>query len=146
MWYPHGMKHLATCLSAILLLGCILASPATAQGLPPEMPVSKADLMVRKAGGLLIDVRTPEEWRQSGVPVTAHTISVEGGSFVSEINTLTGGDKSRRIALICRSGERSGEGRSRLLAAGYQNVTSVAGGVMGPDGWIDADLPVRPWP
>lgn len=122
------------------------ANPATSQGLPPEMPVSRGDLMVRKAGGLLIDVRTPEEWTQTGVPVTAHTVSLEDPDFLSTIERLTKGDEDRRIAVICRSGNRSAEARDRLLDAGYTNVTSIEGGVSGTDGWIDADLPVRPYP
>lgn len=131
------------------LLALALASatplPVHAQGLPPEMPVSRADLMVRKAGGVLIDVRTPEEWQQTGVPVTAHTISAKAGDFVSQVNAITKGNKAQRIALICRSGERSDEARDTLIEAGYENVTSVEGGVSGPNGWIDADLPVRPY-
>ncbi len=101
--------------------------------------------MVRKAGGLLIDVRTPDEWRQTGVPVTAHTVSAEDPQFVQKVGELTGGDKSRRIALICRSDNRSAEARDTLMAAGFTNVTSINGGVTGPNGWIDADLPVRPY-
>ena len=101
--------------------------------------------MVRKAGGLLIDVRTPEEWRTTGVPVTAHTLTLDDPEFMSTIERLTKGDKDRRIAFICRSGHRSAKARDRLLADGYTNVTSIAGGVTGTEGWIDADLPVRPY-
>ena len=138
------LRPLPICVAACIAL---LAVPGTAlaQGLPPEMPVSRADLMVRKAGGVLIDVRTPDEWRQTGVPVTAHTVSKDDSNFVSQVDKITGGDRSQRVALICNSGNRSAEARDTLLAAGYQNVTSVAGGVNGPEGWIDADLPVRPY-
>ena len=139
------MKRLIASVFVAVLAAGPLASSALAQGLPPEMPVNRADLMVRKAGGILIDVRRPDEWAQTGVPVTAHTVSVADDNFISQVDRVTGGNKSQRIALICRSGNRSTEARDKLLAAGYQNVTSVAGGVMGPDGWIDADLPVRPY-
>ncbi|MEQ9317194.1 MAG: rhodanese-like domain-containing protein [Henriciella sp.] len=101
--------------------------------------------MVRKAGALLIDVRTPKEWAESGVPVTAHTVSLEDPDFMSTIERLTKGDKDRSIALICRSGNRSAKARDELIEAGYTNVTSIAGGVSGTNGWIDADLPVRPY-
>ncbi|MEQ8559427.1 MAG: rhodanese-like domain-containing protein [Henriciella sp.] len=101
--------------------------------------------MVRRTGGLLIDVRTPEEWKQTGVPVTAHTVSVDDSDFIYQVDRITGGDKNQRIALICRTGDLSGQARERLIKAGYQNVTIVAGGVSGPNGWIDADLPVRPY-
>lgn len=139
------MKHLIASVFVAVLAAEQVGAPALAQGLPPEMPVNRADLMVRKAGGILIDVRRPDEWAQTGVPVTAHTISVADDDFISQVNRVTGGDKSQRIALICRTGNRSAEARDQLLAAGYQNVTSVAGGVMGPDGWVDADLPLRPY-
>ncbi|MEM5517378.1 rhodanese-like domain-containing protein [Henriciella sp. AS95] len=119
---------------------------ASAQGLPPEMPVPRADLMVRKADGLLIDVRTPEEWAQTGVPATAHTISIKDDDFVARVEKIARGDKSKRIALICKSGNRSARARDILIDAGFENVTSVAGGVTGTEGWIDADLPVRPYP
>lgn len=132
-------------LSAGILALTWLAPLATAQGLPPNMPVSRADLMVRKANGLLIDVRTPSEWQQTGIPVTAHTISFSDSDFLSQVDVLTSGDRSRRIAVICRSGDKSLEARNALLNSGYQNVTSVTGGVTGPDGWIDHDLPVRPY-
>lgn len=127
------------------LLSVSFGGAAAAQGLPPEMPVSRGDLMVRKAGALLIDVRTPEEWAETGVPVTAHTVSLEDPDFMATIARLTKGDKDQSIAFICRSGNRSAKARDRLIEAGYTNVTSIAGGVSGTNGWIDADLPVRPY-
>jgi len=140
-----NMPNIVRGMLASIALAGLCCTPAIAQGLPPEMPVSKGDLMVRKAGGLLVDVRTPQEWRETGVPVTAHTVSLEDPDFLSTIERLTKGDKDRKIALICRSGNRSAKARDQLLAAGYTNVTSIAGGVTGTEGWIDADLPVRPY-
>ncbi len=139
-------KSIRSMTAAILAFGMGLSgNSALAQGLPAEMPVPKADLMVRKANGVLIDVRTPKEWAQTGVPATAHTVSIDDDDFVSRVDTITAGDKSRRIALICRSGSRSAKARDQLIGAGYENVTSVAGGISGPEGWIDADLPLRPY-
>jgi|ETNmetMinimDraft_28_1059901.scaffolds.fasta_scaffold65159_1 rhodanese-related sulfurtransferase len=148
MWYHERMKRFRLTARAILITAgtLCLSAGAVAQGLPAEMPVPRADLMVRKADGLLIDVRTPEEWAQTGVPVTAHTISLDDDAFVARIEKIARGDKSKRIALICRTGNRSAQARDVLLAAGFENVTSVAGGVAGTEGWIDADLPVRPYP
>ena len=132
-------------LVAAAAIAVSLHGAAFAQGLPAEMPVSKADLMVRKAGGILIDVRTPEEWAQTGVPATAHTVSNDDPDFVSRISYIAGGDTTARIALICRTGHRSAEARDKLLAAGFTNVTSIEGGISGPNGWVDADLPLRPY-
>ena len=133
-------------LAVSLLLGSSLAAPALAQGLPDEMAVHRGDLMVRKAGGVLIDVRSPAEWAQTGVPVTAYTISLEDPDFLARVEEITGGNRDQRIAVISHFGVRSAEARDALRAAGYTNVTSIAGGLSGPEGWIDSDLPVRPYP
>lgn len=101
--------------------------------------------MVRKAGALLVDVRTPAEWAETGIPATAHAVMLQDPQFLEKIRALTGGDTTRRIALICRSGNRSAKARDLLGAAGFTNVTSVAGGVLGPEGWLDLELPVRPY-
>ena len=128
-----------------LAIGAVAPGFVWAQGLPPEMPVSRADLLVRKAGGTLIDVRTPESWAQTGVPLTAHAISFQSPNFLSSVAEVVGNDKSTPIVLICRTGDVSAKAREKLLAAGYENVTVMEGGISGPNGWIDADLPLRPY-
>ena len=128
-----------------LAVGAVAPGFVWAQSLPPEMPVSRADLLVRKAGGTLIDVRSPEAWRQTGVPVTGHAISFENPNFLSSVAEVVGGDKAAPIVLVCQAGDVSVQARETLLAAGYENVTVMAGGISGPNGWIDADLPLRPY-
>lgn len=130
---------------ASLLIGFSLAGLGYAQGLPDEMPVQRGDLMVRKAGAILIDVRSPSEWRQTGIPVTAHTVSMDDPQFLARVAEITGGNSAQRIAVISQLGIRSSQARETLRAAGYTNVTSITGGVIGPEGWIDSDLPVRPY-
>ena len=128
-----------------LAIGAVAPGFVWAQGLPPEMPVSRADLLVRKAGGTLIDVRSSEAWTQTGIPVTAHAISFQSPNFLSSVAEVAGNDKATPIVLICRTGDVSAKAREKLLAAGYENVTVMEGGISGPNGWIDADLPLRPY-
>jgi len=42
--------------------------------------------------------------------------------------------------VVCRSGNRSQEGRDILLEAGFEDVTSMAGGVLD---WREAGYPVE---
>ncbi|WP_300378628.1 rhodanese-like domain-containing protein [Henriciella sp.] len=120
-------------------------SAMSATSLAPEVSPSEAQNLQDK-GALLIDVRTPEEWEQTGIPADAHTITLQDADFLKQVERLTGGDKDQPVAFICRSGNRSAKARDRLVQEGYTNVTSVAGGVAGEEGWIAEDLPVREYP
>jgi len=61
--------------------------------------------------------------------------------FLAQLEAITSGNKQAEVAFICRTGKRSATARDRLEAAGYENVTSVAGGLLGRNGWRKQDLP-----
>ena len=98
----------------------------------------------------LIDVRSPTEWRQTGLPAHGEAITIhdpEGlPAFVRKIGALLGNDRSRPVALICAGGVRSGYARQLLTQAGYTDVYNVSegmtGGRAGP-GWLKRDLPTQ---
>ncbi|MCX7630853.1 MAG: rhodanese-like domain-containing protein [Geminicoccaceae bacterium] len=104
---------------------------------------------------LLVDIRTPQEWRSTGVPAAAALACLTTGpgdiraEFIDEIERLAGGDKLRPVALVCRSGARSAFARRLLLARGFAAVFDVAEGMGGSSfghGWLARGLPVEPWP
>ena len=134
------MKYtLATC----LLAGICCAGPALAETelKPGEISVAEARAATLTRGALLIDVRTPEEWAETGLAAGAVRLTLDDPDFIETITALTGGDTTSQVAFICRSGNRSLTARSRLMAAGYTQVTSVAGGMMAETGWKSAGLP-----
>ena len=105
-----------------------------------------------QAGKLtLIDIRTPAEWRDTGVPEGAVRIEMTNpqgpGGFAEEVLTQVKGNRDAPIALICRSGNRSGQLQQALAAMGFTHVYSVDEGMggsrLGP-GWIRRGLPVVP--
>jgi rhodanese-related sulfurtransferase len=58
-----------------------------------------------------------------------------------------GVDRTAPVALICRTGNRSGKQQRRLTAAGFTNVINIAEGMAGSGagaGWIRQGLPVMP--
>ena len=104
-----------------------------------------------KAGRLvLIDVRSPREWKQTGVPQGAKLITIHHPSgakgFLEGILKAAGGDKSRPIALICAQGVRSSRGKRFLERQGFTNVHDVSEGMLGrrnQPGWLARKLPIR---
>lgn len=98
----------------------------------------------------LIDVRSPTEWQQTGLPAHGEAITIhdpEGlPAFVRKIGALLGNDRSRPVALICAGGVRSGYARQLLAQAGYTEVYNVSegmtGGRAGP-GWLLRKLPTQ---
>jgi len=124
------------------LVGCAKAEPPAAEGtLPPEISALEAHARMGQ-GVVLIDVRTPSEWQQSGVAEGAWRVALGDPDFTAKVATILGGDTSAEVAFICRSGNRSKTARDRLIAAGFVNSTSVSGGTLRGGGWARSGLPV----
>lgn len=73
-------------------------------------------------GALLLDVRTPEEYRGGHIP----------GSRNLPLDALQGigtvaPDKSTPLYVYCRSGARSGQAATLLQRMGYSRVTNIGG-------------------
>lgn len=135
-------------MSAVLLLA--LAVPALA-GEIKTISAPEALAAVKKGEIVLVDIRQPEEWRQTGVAEGARTIPMrhpEGGQgFVRDLLAATGGDKNAPVALICRTGNRSGHTAKALADMGFTRVIDVSEGMAGSSagpGWIRRNLPVKP--
>ena len=141
-------RGLAVC--ALALLAAVAAPASTAAG-EASMTAKRAHAETAAASRMLIDVRSPQEWRASGLPQGARTVTIHqpGTAFLDAILAAVGGDKDRPIALICASGARSARARSFLKAQGFTDVANVAGGLFGaPDaaGWVNSGLPLEPCP
>jgi rhodanese-related sulfurtransferase len=100
-------------------------------GLPSEITVSEA-LAKKDAGAFILDVRQPEEWDEAHIP-DATLIPLE--QLAARVNELP---KHQEIVVVCRSGNRSAQGRDILLKAGFTDVTSMAGGL---NQWKQAGYP-----
>ncbi len=104
------------------------------------------------AGDLLIvDVRSPAEWRRSGVPAGAAAVTIHnrGGTsaFVAEVLAAVGGDHDRPVATICATGVRSAAAQRLLEGVGFTRVYNIAEGMGGGRhgaGWLAQGLPVDP--
>lgn len=107
------------------------SKPAVVQ-LPAEITVSQtADK--QKNGAYILDVREPSEWTQ--FHIQGATL-IPLGDLPKRLNEVP---KDREVVVVCRTGHRSAQGRDILLAAGFPQVTSMAGGLTE---WQAQGLPV----
>jgi len=156
MTVERARTFLCCALVALAAWGGWLSPSAMAEGARTEITAPEAYDQASKNKRLLIDVRSPGEWRQTGVPKNAHAITIhrQGGldAFLTDVERLTGCDKSKPIALICASGVRSARAMAYLRSRGYTNVRNVTEGMIGHGpfgdaekrGWLKRGLPTQP--
>lgn len=120
---------IAAAVLAVVLIGAVgLLSPQTAA----EINVQEA-YQLREEGAFILDVREPDEWVEHHIPGATLIPLGELASRVDEV------PRDREIVVVCRSGNRSQTGRDILRNAGFENVTSMAGGV---NDWIASGFEV----
>lgn len=117
-----------------LLLGAMLALGATAALAVGAVDV-KQGAALQSQGALLIDVRTPGEFVQGHAPGATLIPLDQLPQRLAELR----GAQHRPIALICRSGNRSGQAQLVLERAGFTQAVNVEGGM---SAWARAGLPV----
>lgn len=105
----------------------------------PQIDPADANDRVRKKQLILVDVRTESEW-ESGIPKGAYTVTLGDPRMVDTIYGFMKEDASAPVAVICRSGMRSGRAAKLLAGAGFTDVSNVRGGMMA---WTAANLPVK---
>lgn len=120
-------------LALVVIVGAVLvfqqtqqppAQPAAAavQPLAAEVTVAEA-AKLRDEGAFILDVREPDEWQAGHIPGATLIPLGELSSRISEVPA------DQQVVVVCRSGNRSAQGRDILRAAGITQSTSMAGGM-----------------
>jgi molybdopterin/thiamine biosynthesis adenylyltransferase/rhodanese-related sulfurtransferase len=100
-----------------------------------ELSPAEAATEIDEGDVVLVDTREPHEYEE------AH---IEGGRLVppgilrDEIGSVVP-DRSQRVLLYCRSGNRSAKAAEEMVELGYGNVGHVGGGIVA---WQEQGLPV----
>jgi rhodanese-related sulfurtransferase len=95
----------------------------------------KQGAAMQSQGALMLDVREPDEYVQGHAPGST---LIPLGQLEKRLSEL-GAHKNKPIALICRSGNRSGAALKILEKAGFTGAVNVLGGM---NAWTKAGLPV----
>ncbi len=143
MLFPRLASTRAFGLCAALLLAPCLAAAGPTLSAPEVHDQAKAGAIT------LIDIRTPGEWRQTGVAPGAMRIDMltpkPPQGFVDKLLVQVKGDRDAPIALICRTGNRTTTVQKYLEAQGFTRVYNVKEGMVGSaagPGWIKRGLPI----
>jgi len=148
---PGGGRREALVL-AVLLMAALSVGPAAAQETGSRMLTAEQAMRLAAAGEIVVvDIRSPQEWRQTGVPKGARTVTLHQPDgltgFLKAMDRSLGDDRSRPIALICARGNRSTVASAALARAGYTRVYNIREGMFGSPhgpGWLARGLPTAP--
>jgi rhodanese-related sulfurtransferase len=130
IWLIGGALVLLVVAAALVIAS--LRSPQAVQALPAEITVAQAYQKYQE-GAFLLDVRTQEEWDAVHAPNTTLIPLDQLPNRLAEV------PRDQEIVVVCRSGNRSREGRDILLNAGFAQVTSMSAGL---NEWRSAGYPV----
>jgi len=75
----------------------------------------------------LLDVRTPEEYRQGGLRGSMN-ININDGAFTQKLETL---DKEGVYLVYCKGGNRSKKACNTMIELGFKNIYNLKGGLSG---------------
>lgn len=114
-------RYLPWLLSLLLLVSC--TAPAEKAGYR-QITMDEAVVMMDEENSyLILDVRTPEEFKDKHIPDAVNIPNETIGS--EEIPELP--DKEQLIFVYCRSGNRSKQASEKLAALGYTNIVEFGG-------------------
>jgi rhodanese-related sulfurtransferase len=140
---PMTIPHLKSLLPCVFLLMVLAARAEPDLGAPEAAAATAAGKLT------LIDIRTPPEWKETGVARGARLLNMQhpqgAPGFTHALLEEVNGDRNAPIALICRTGNRTTQVQRYLQSVGFTQVYNVkegmAGSAAGP-GWIKRGLPV----
>jgi rhodanese-related sulfurtransferase len=118
----------------LLQMGGGTGNTPSSNALASTINVNEAHDMYQN-GAFVLDVRTQEEWNEFHAP---NTTLIPLDQLSSRLNEVP---RDRQIVVVCRSGNRSQQGRDILLNAGFEQVTSMTGGL---NEWRASGYPVAP--
>jgi rhodanese-related sulfurtransferase len=131
-WFIVGVVSFIIVILAVLIFYRFATGMESQAGLSPEISPQEAHQKYLQ-GAFLLDVREQEEWDEYHVPNTTHIPLGELGQRLAEL------PRDKEIVVVCRTGNRSQEGRDILLNAGFKQVTSMTGGV---SQWETLNFPI----
>ncbi|MBU2992417.1 rhodanese-like domain-containing protein [Octadecabacter sp. 1_MG-2023] len=129
--------------AAIFAVSIVAAVPLAAE--PNIMSAPDAFEAVRNDEMILIDIRSPGEWAETGVAEGALALTMHSPEFAGKITSLLNANQGVPVGLICATGGRTEYVVSILAENGFPDVIDVSEGMIGNTrgaGWIERGLPL----
>lgn len=132
---------------ALAVVGAFGMSTFTVTAAQQEMTPPEILDAVRSGRILLVDIRRPDEWQETGLAEGAIPIDLRRDDFVDAI-VAARAYETQPVAVICARGIRSRRMTLRLNEARITPIIDVPEGMLGSragPGWLERDLPVTVW-
>ena len=115
--------------SAIVLSSCAGVEPMDSSTNAQSPKTIQKDLSAQEfkanaSKGLLLDVRTPEEFSEGHI-LGAQNLNIYDANFSTELDKL---DKNVLVYVYCRSGARSINASNMMKEKGFKEVYNLKGG------------------
>jgi rhodanese-related sulfurtransferase len=98
--------------------------------------IGRREVEAHRGDCLIVDVRTPAEFREVHIPGSINVPLADLGRFASELKARAAG---KEMILICRTGKRATAAYEYLLGEGLAAGRVLEGGI---SGWVEAGLAV----
>jgi rhodanese-related sulfurtransferase len=129
----------------LIIAFALMSTTTLAQSAPPSVSVREAHQRARAGTSILVDIRTPEEWADTGVAEGAVRLDMTAPGFEIRLAGLRAENPGKPIDLICRTANRTRAVQEALGKRGWRDLVNVRGGMLGTPtdkGWLDEKLPV----
>ena len=111
-------------IASILIIGIIMFNMFTKQSNGIDISIDEFKEKFQEEQGVVIDVRTQEEYEEGHLVKTDKLLDFTNGEFQ---NSLIDMDKDKTYYLYCRTGNRSGQAARIMKSQGFENVYNVGG-------------------
>ena len=91
-----------------------------------DVTVEEFKKLVDSSKGLLLDVRTPDEFNEGHI-LEAVNINFYDKDFAQQVEKL---DKMKPVYVYCKSGGRSGKTKDLLHEKGFTEIYNLKGGIL----------------
>ncbi|MGB7286331.1 MAG: rhodanese-like domain-containing protein [Salaquimonas sp.] len=126
--------------AAMLVFSLQISFAAEIMSAPEALEKAQAGELV------LIDIRRPSEWKESGVASVATLLSMHEAGFLEGLEKIKSDNPGKQIALICATGGRSSYLQKELTKRGLGDTIDVSEGMFGngnAPGWLKRNLSLR---
>jgi drug/metabolite transporter (DMT)-like permease/rhodanese-related sulfurtransferase len=136
------IRRLRTTLFALLTL---LITPTITLAETQIMPAPEAYSAALNDDLIILDIRSPGEWAETGIAQGAWPVTMHDPNFGTNLQKIITSFPNKRLALICATGGRTEYVASILTKNGMPNVIDISEGMFGngkAPGWIARKLPI----
>jgi phage shock protein E len=120
------MNNTVLIVGIIIVLGILLTIYSNMQQATSAKNISAKEFTqrVEQERGVVIDVRTQQEYNEGHLALTDYNYDIMSGEFENQLDSL---DKDETYYLYCRSGNRSGRAADLMKQKGFEKVYNIGG-------------------